>query len=200
VLQDYSFDEVYKNEECFWGKKPSRTVRNVLKYKKTGSVLDFGVGEGRNALFLSKYNFRITGIDISPNAIDKFLNIAKQQNLSVIGKVGNILNFEFKEYYDIVLLIEILHYLYPNEIVDVIERMKKNTNHNGLHVVDVFTEDNPPDKLPFPHLFKRNELKSYYSDFKILSYKEWETPLQKHGKENKLHRHVMASIIAQKVL
>jgi tellurite methyltransferase len=190
------FNEEYKKEGCYWGKEPDKGVKLILKYKKSGDVLDLGCGEGRNALFLAENGFNVTGIDISEEGIKKFKELAKQNNLKVKGIVGDIIKFEFDNKYDIIISNATLHFLKENESKDMVKKIKENTKKDGLNVINVFTEENP-DKN-FPYLFKRGELRNYYNDWEILGYKEGMGEMQKHGKSGKPHRHGFSVIIARK--
>ncbi|MEK6923472.1 MAG: methyltransferase domain-containing protein, partial [Nanoarchaeota archaeon] len=67
-----SFDTSYKTSKCFWGSKPHAIIKEILNFKRSGDVLDLGVGEGRDALFLAKNGFSVTGVDISETGIQKF--------------------------------------------------------------------------------------------------------------------------------
>ena len=150
------FNEEYKKEECYWGKEPDKGVKLILKYKKSGNVLDLGCGEGRNALFLAKNGFGVTGVDISEEGIKKYEEIVKQNNLKVKGIIEDIRKFKFNNKYDIIISNATLHFLKEKEVKDIIEKIKENTKKYGLNVISVFTEENP-DKN-FPYLFKINEL------------------------------------------
>ena len=67
----------YKEQDCLWGLEPNKYVVQIPKIIKSGKVLDIGVGEGRNALFLAKQGFEVLGIDILKEAVNKFLKSAK---------------------------------------------------------------------------------------------------------------------------
>jgi len=191
-----SFDEQYKKEKCLWGIKPAPVVEFLLKHKKSGTVLDLGTGEGRNALFLAKHGFNVTAVDISGEGIKKLERLALENKVRINTFVKDIRNFNFSENYDVILSFATLHFLEKEEIERVIKKIKEHTSYNGFNVITVFTEENPNKN--FSYLFKRNELKKYYSDWEILGYKERMTPLEKHGKEGKLHRHGLARLVARK--
>ena len=191
-----SFDEKYRKEECYWGEEPDKSVKLILKYKKSGDVLDLGCGEGRNALFLAKNGFNVTGVDVSEEGIKKFKVIAKKNKLNVNALIGDIRYFNFDKEYDIIISNATFHFLDKYNINKIIEKMKSHTNKDGINVISAFTEDNPNKN--FPYLFKKGELKSYYRDWRILGYKEGTSPLEKHGKDGKFHRHGFAVIIAKK--
>ena len=76
-----TFETNYKKEKCFWGSKPHKIVQDILKFKQAGEVLDLGVGEGRDALFLAKKGFTVTGIDISQRAINYSRKNAKNDRI-----------------------------------------------------------------------------------------------------------------------
>lgn len=190
-----SFDKQYLDEECYWGLSPNKEVIKIPNYKRSGTVLDLGCGEGKNSLYLAKKRFDVTGIDISPNGIEKFLRLANQMKLKVNGFVEDIIDFEFKQKYDCIICMSTLNFFEKNEIEIIIEKMKKNTNLAGLNVINLFTTDNPNKN--FNYLFQKNELKEFYGDWGILQYEEYLTHMEKHGKDGQLHRHGIASITAE---
>lgn len=78
-LDQNKISEGYKRKDYLWGIKPNRFVIKVPELIRGGSVLDIGVGEGRNAFFLAEKGFEVTGIDISKEAIVKFLDLAQKK-------------------------------------------------------------------------------------------------------------------------
>jgi SAM-dependent methyltransferase len=195
-----SFEKKYREEKCYWGSKPSKGMDDILKYKKYGTVLDVGVGEGRNALFLAKKGFDVLGVDISEAGINKFLRLGKKLKVKVSGVVSDITKFKFDKKFDIIISVATLHFLSRKNIEIVIKKMKKHTDKSGLNLITVFTVDSPsfkmhPNKM---YYFQRNELKNFYNDWKILNYKEFLTKPERHGRKGKIHTHGVAFLIAKK--
>jgi len=200
-MPKFLFKEKYKEEKCYWGLKPHKEVVKLLKYKKFGTVLDLGVGEGRDALFLAKKGFDVTGVDISETAIKKFLKLAKKFKVKVKGIVADISKFEFDKNYDIIISIATLHFLSKKNIKLLIKKIKEHTNKNGPNLITVFTVEDPgykihPRKL---YYFKKGELRNFYNDWKILHYRECLTKPERHGKDGKWHRHGIAILLAKKI-
>ena len=110
--------------------------------------------------------------------------------------VGDMRDFKFEKKYDVIISTATLHFVEKKDVEKLINEIKNYTKESGLNVITVFTEDNPNKN--FPYLFKKDELKSYYRDWDILGYKEFITPLEKHGEKGNWHRHGMALIIARK--
>jgi len=196
-MREKSFEEIYIKEKGYLGTKPHKITTKIISYKKTGKVLDLGCGEGRDALFLSKKGFKVTAIDISKTGIKNLLKKAKELKVKIIGKVKDITKFNFKIKYDIIISFSVFQFLNKKEVYSIIKKMKKNTKKEGINVISAFNEENPNKNFPF--LFKKGELKEFYRDWKILDYKEFITPIEKHGKAGRTHQHGISMVIAQKI-
>ena len=180
-----------------WGSRPDSFIFDILKYKQSGSVLDLGVGYGRNALFLAKKGFNVMGVDKSESEINKFKEFANKYKLKVNTVVSSIEKFKFKKKYDIILSVATLHFLPRESIANTISKIKNSTKTDGFNAIIVFTEANPDKR--FPYLFKKNELKNFYRDWEIIKYKEFLTPFEKHGERGEWHKHGVAELVARKV-
>lgn len=86
----------YMGNEEFWDSKfanrsdnplnPEQSlVENAIYFKK-GSVIDIACGDGRNALFLLKNGFNVTGVDFSNEALERLSRFAKRNNYLVNTK------------------------------------------------------------------------------------------------------------------
>ena len=187
--------EEYKKSNCLWGLKPNKYVIQIPKIISSGNVLDVGVGEGRNALFLAKKGFEVTGIDISKEAISKFLKFTQKDNLDVKGIHSDILDFKFNLNYDIIISVATLHLIPKNKVIDTIKKIKEHTKSNGINLLTVFTKkDIGFEEYPNLYFFDGNELKELYKDWQILEYKNY-VKEETHGKP---HKHHICVLIAKK--
>jgi SAM-dependent methyltransferase len=67
--QSQWWDERFGREGVIWGEDPSPTARTALRYLPAGAaVLEVGFGYGRDLAFLLQQGFRVSGIDLSPEA------------------------------------------------------------------------------------------------------------------------------------
>ncbi len=187
------FDEIYKVKDYF-GKKPDIRMTKILDLKDYGSVLDLGVGHGKNSLFLAKKGFELTGVDFSKSGIESFLDSAKNEGLEVKGILMDITKFVFSKKYDIIISTATLNFLKKEEIYDLIKKIKDNTEEDGLNVIMAFTDAVPSKVLTYS--FKKNELRDAYKDWKILYYDEYLTSVEEHKNQGP-HRHSCAFLIAQ---
>ena len=66
----YSFDKRYSNYE-FVFRYDRGILKDILKQKSSGKVLDLGCGQGGLALDLAQKGFEVTCVDISKVAIER---------------------------------------------------------------------------------------------------------------------------------
>jgi len=185
----------YKKQKCVWGKAPNRYVAEIPKIIKSGNVLDIGVGEGRNALFLMKNGFKVEGVDISKKAIEKFLKFAKEKKLKTKGVISDIVDFKFNKKYSIIISVASIHLFQKDKIIDIIEKMQKNTKRNGVNLITVFTKkDKGYKKYPNLYFFEKDELKQIYKNWDILINENY-TKKEIHGGP---HTHNISVLVARK--
>lgn len=103
------YDKHYQQENLF-GEPYPEFVAFMAAWEPKGTVLDVGCGQGRDALFLARQGYQVTGIDASQLGIDQMLAAAKAQNLTLNGLVADFYSCPFSQTYDVVVLDSILHF------------------------------------------------------------------------------------------
>jgi methionine biosynthesis protein MetW len=127
--KDWEFPEMFEDYEKYHASiNTGKSVRYDLINKwiePNSTVLDVGVGDGHMAeLLMNNKNALVKGIDISHLACEK----AKNRGISVTVKdINNGLSLGSDEYYDYILLIEVIeHTIYPQKIlVEAISHARK---------------------------------------------------------------------------
>ncbi len=66
-----SWDEKYRAQARLWSDEPNATLVAECATLAAGTALDFGCGEGADALWLATRGWRVTGVDISSVAIER---------------------------------------------------------------------------------------------------------------------------------
>ena len=198
------WEESYKRKgrlDTFYEGKPSPdVVLAASKLDKGSQILDLGCGEGRNAIYLAQLGFAVTASDISKPGIDKLRDTAKELGLKIGSSVCDMRNFDFSENYDLIISHSCFQYIPRKEWKGLIEKMKKATNAGGLHVINIFTDEEPEpedQKGLMVGLFKKGELAKSYHDWKIIEYKPY--VIEHTHPDGPTHKHAGESLVAQKL-
>ena len=199
------FDEIYEKankqkDECIWGRKPDKLTIKSVKYIKGEDILDLGVGDGKDAVYLSKKGFSVLGIDYSKLGISRLKKNAKKSNVKVKTKIIDIKNFVSTKKYSAIFSLDTLNFLKRGDIKNITKKMKDHTLDGGINVIRVVNVNDPGFKESRykKSYFKKNELKEFYKDWKIIHYKENISEPEKHGKDDEWHRQGFSEIISMK--
>ncbi|MBD3276175.1 MAG: methyltransferase domain-containing protein [Candidatus Marinimicrobia bacterium] len=104
-----TYDKYYQTENLF-GKPYPELIEFFADYRKKGTVLDLGCGQGRDAIALARLGYSVTGIDKSKVGIDQMNKIGSAENLDLVGQVGDIYSFDQFDEFDIILLDSMFHF------------------------------------------------------------------------------------------
>ncbi len=146
-----------------------------MKIEEDDTVLDLGCGTGRNSKLISSYlgdNGRITGLDISPEMEEQFLNTFKgDTRVKFINKRIDV-PVDLGETYDKVFISFVIHG-FPHEVrSEVIKNAYKHLKPGGAFYILDFAEFDM-DAMPalYRFVFKKVECK-YAFDYIERDWKE----------------------------
>ena len=186
---DKSFwDKKYKSSKYIFGKAPAKFLSSNYEYIPRGSsVLDMGMGEGRNAVFLAHQGYKVTGVDISSVAVKKARMLAKEFNVRINTVVASMNKYKIPDgSFD-----SIICFYYVDRSLH--EQMWKWLKPGGILIYEAHTDLQRKvqgnENYDRRYLLREGELLNMFKDYKVLMYEE---PL--HQKEFR------ASIILQKPL
>jgi tellurite methyltransferase len=105
-------------------------------------VLDLGVGNGRNTLYLARLGFRVDAIDCARRSIDELDDLARATALPVHGIYLDLgaADPDFRGY-GIVLCTLALHYLTPERAHALLATARKQAAAGTFHVIGVITAE-----------------------------------------------------------
>lgn len=165
------WDLLYGRSGFVYGKKPVKFLaENFHLIRGGGSVLDVGMGEGRNAVFLATKGYAVTGIDISSVAIKKAEELAAENEVTIRSVLGDAKKYQFKpNSFDAVLCF----YYVDRELLPVLMNLLKP---GGYLYYEAYTIDQKikaglkdDDEA---YYLKSGELKGLLSGLKIVKYEE----------------------------
>jgi tellurite methyltransferase len=91
------WDSRYSRRNFVYGKTPAKFLSdNYSHIKYGGKVLDMGMGEGRNAVFLAQKGYQVIGVDISSVAVKKSNLLAKEFGVNLKTIVASLKKYNFR--------------------------------------------------------------------------------------------------------
>lgn len=169
------WDQVFSKPSFVYGKSPAHFLSSNFDYiPYGGSVLDLGMGEGRNAVFLAQKGYKVTGIDLSSIAVKKSQMLAKERGVSIKAITANVQEYNFPENsFDAI----VCFYFVDRALV---EKFKKWLKPKGVIIYEAYSLDQKQHGAsigePDHEYLKNGELLKIFSDYRILKFEE---PLHK---------------------
>ena len=202
VISDY--DKRYNTADYYWGITPNTLCYEIMKLRppvKPLKVLDIGCGEGKDAVFLARNGYLVTAFDLSEAGIEKGKRLAEKCNTDVDFFKADITDFRVIESYDIIFSSGVFHFIKPEIRKEITENLKKYTNLNGIHAINVFVDkpfvEVPPEKDANRFRWHSGELFMLYHDWKLHKTEEIIFNCNSGGIP---HQHCMDILIAERMV
>ena len=160
------WDRVYAHERHLFTTGPNALLVDVAGAMTPGRALDIGMGQGRNALWLARRGWEVTGLDVSAEGVRQ----ASHERLTALHTAAE--DFDFgRQQWDLIAGI-FVHGVMLRESARVIEALRPG----GKLVIEGFHRD--VMKLGIEGLtggllgYKTNAVLRKYLDLKIELYQE----------------------------
>ena len=164
------WNHAFRNRTFLRGEEPVPFVKQNLRHLPRGKALVLAMEEGRNAVFLARHGFEVTGIDFSDEAIRKAKRLARKHGvrLNVVNADLNSYNIE-PDAYDVIVAVEFYR---PR----LISEIKKGLKKGGAIVWESHTTDHaknvPGRAIRLDHLLKPGQLERSFGDYNVLVSRE----------------------------
>ena len=200
-----TYEQIYK-QRTVWGSTPNELLLKIIDDLPAGSeFLDLGCGQGRDALYMVRQGFTVTAVDNSKEAIEQIEEYVEANNVSqkkIRLFCEDISTFKIqKNVFTIINAYNSLQFIPKIKSLDVIGRMKRSIQDEGFIIISAFTVKDPLYKKMGNDLrcfFEQDELKTMFSDFRILFYEEGTKEDKGHPGSPLPHTHDIVKMIAQR--
>jgi 2-polyprenyl-3-methyl-5-hydroxy-6-metoxy-1,4-benzoquinol methylase len=106
-------------------------------FSKMEPVLDVGCGFGRQASWLAKQGYRVTGIDSSPVFVGLARSLFSRNNFQGEFLVADLAEFIPAQSFDQVLLLDVIEHLPPGKRKTILSRIATWTGRNGILILSL---------------------------------------------------------------
>ena len=164
------WDQRYSRPTFIFGKTPAKFLAENYQFIPYGAtVLDMGMGEGRNAVFLAQKGYKVTGIDISSVAVKKAHFLAQEFGVKIKGVVASLEQYKIPpNSYDAIIC-----FYYVDH--SLIEKMRSWLKPGGILIYEAFTlrEKVTKNSSDAEDTFlKETELLRMFGPLRVLKYEE----------------------------
>lgn len=165
------WDQRYSRPTFIFGKSPAVFLAENYQYIPfEGTVLDMGMGEGRNAVFLAQKGYKVTGVDISSVAVKKSYMLAQEFGVKIKGVVASLQDYNIPpQSFDAI----ICFYWVDRSLI---EKIKSWLRPGGILIYEAHTvrqmtasKDNSMEGGGY---LKEQELLKMFSGMRVLKYEE----------------------------
>ncbi len=148
--------------------KPAQFLVENVNLLPKGQVLDVAMGSGANAVYLARMGFEVEGVDISAEAVNTALELARKSGMNLKARLADLeSNYRIrKSSYDVIICFKYLQR-------SLIQQMKDGLRTGGMVVYETFIVDQARFGKPKnpDHLLKHNELLDLFRDSRCLRYR-----------------------------
>ncbi|HWJ87706.1 MAG TPA: class I SAM-dependent methyltransferase [Pelagibacterium sp.] len=176
------WDERYRGEEYVFGKEPNAFLKQEAhRFEPGGNVLAVADGEGRNGVFLASLGLAVHAIDASSVALEKSAKLARDSGVEIELELADLSDWSWPDaQYDYVVAI-FIQFADPAGRARLFEGMQRAVKPGGLVLLHGYRPEQvdlgtggPPQR---EHMYTRSLLLEAFSDFEIVSLKEYDAEI-----------------------
>jgi len=160
------WNQAFTDPEQTFNRKPNAFLMKAVE-GKTGTALDIGMGQGRNAIALAKLGWDVTGVDISNEAVAQALAEAKKQHVTIHTIVAAVdeVNYGVDRY-------DLIYAIFENWIAtQYADKYLPALKPGGLVVIESFQAD-VSKEIGRPLGNGVNELLHVFDRLRIVHYED----------------------------
>jgi SAM-dependent methyltransferase len=185
------WSDYFRGKDQNFKRKPNSLLVQAVAGVKPGRALDAGMGEGRNAIYLARHGWHVTGFDRAEGALAVARQQARDQGLTITPILQSAEEFDWgREQWDLVAL------LYFAAVRENVAKIRESLRPGGLVVVEAFLA--PPGTPARGTEYSPGQLRKLFDeDFKILRYEETEGVADYGQKRMQMVRLVATKLASQ---
>ncbi|HUK91500.1 MAG TPA: class I SAM-dependent methyltransferase [Blastocatellia bacterium] len=158
------WNRIYADPKSDFSHATSQLLIDAVSGRKPGTAIDLGMGEGRNAVFLARQGWQVTGVDLSDVAVDQATKHAADAGARIQGVVADLDEYDLgHEKWDLITLFYMHAWQHLSKLNNT-ERLKNALKPGGLLVIEGFGGGDVG--------YQTNELLRAFDGLRVLRYED----------------------------
>jgi len=134
------WDERYADEEYVYGTEPNDFLKTHLDELPRGKILSLCEGEGRNAVYLARQGYEVTGVDSSSVGLEKAKKLAAREGVTISTELADMGDFRIEpEAWDGV--VSIFCHIPPAMRSDLHRQVVAGLKPGGVLILEAYTPE-----------------------------------------------------------
>lgn len=149
--------------------EPNAFLAEITRNLEPGRALDVGMGQGRNALYLARQGWRVTGFDPAGEAVEAARQQARELGIDLETQVVRSDQFDFgHDRWDLIVLSYVA-------VRPLLGELRESLAPGGRVMIEAFHRDATRNaSIGGAVVFDTNELLELFAGFRILEYHDVE--------------------------
>lgn len=177
-MDSQAWDTRYREKELVFSAGPNIYLPPIVEGLKVGSALDLACGEGRNAIWLARHGWNVTGVDFSAVGIDKAKETAGDAVVDWV--VADVTGFVTDHTFDLVTIVYV--HLGADDMARLFQRAVDALAPGGTLIGVGHALRNLTDGVggpPYPDiLWTENRIAPLVADLNIVQLTEVARPIE----------------------
>jgi len=166
-LEIERWNRILTAEKPAFNTQPNAFLVEMVKNRKPGAALDVGMGQGRNAIYLARQGWTVTGFDPADKAVAQANAAAAKLGVKLTTVIQGSEDFDFGESrWDLIVLSYVT-------VRDISDRVVRALKPGGIIVVEAFHRDVTKQRpVGGGVVFDSNELLTLFAGLRVLRYED----------------------------
>ncbi len=130
------YDKIYARDESYFGhtSKQFTTLFSNFDFD-SGTILDLGAGQGRDAIFLARRGYNVIAVDSSRVGLDQLQERVDAENLTIEVVHADALGYTPPQELDAIVADRFFHELPNNARIKILQRVLRHLRIGGYMLI-----------------------------------------------------------------
>ncbi len=143
------WSRIFSGSDFYYGLEAGPVARRAVRYhsplrRVVATALDAGCGEGQDLLYLAQSGYECTGVEFTPNGIEKSKRLLAENGGEATLIQSDLTSWQNEKEFDLVIAVNCLQFL-GADAPEVLVKLKNSVAKGGVIGLSMFARDDEDD-------------------------------------------------------